>query len=183
VHGDRKPKSEGRFPLTFCQESPPSSLRITCQCFCMKSVSGRDGFIAMRWTQWPDLAVLVGSSFERSPRLMGFHVSPPSSYGTRRRRDGDEHPLRVVGVDDDRVQAEPAGTGLPLRARLVIPEPRQLLPRLARVGRTEERRVLDAGEHRVRVRQRRLEVPDARELPRDAACRRTTGACPGRRRT
>src|SRR5205823_14301402 len=37
--------------------------------------------------------------------------------------------------------------------------------RLATVGRAEERRVLDAGEHRVRIGQRRLEVPDPRELP------------------
>src|ERR671922_218521 len=66
-----KPKSEGRFPLTSCHDSPASSLRITSQCFCMNSTSGR-----------------------------------------------------------------------------------------------EECRVFDPGEHRVRVRQRRLEVPDAGELPR-----------------
>src|SRR5438270_5016104 len=68
-------------------------------------------------------------------------------------------------MDEDRVQAEPAGAGLPLLARLVTPERRQLLPRLAAVDGTEERRILDAGEHRVRIRQRRLEVPVARELP------------------
>ena len=38
--------------------------------------------------------------------------------------------------------------------------------RLAAVGRPEQRRVLDAGVDRVRIGQRRLEVPDALELPR-----------------
>src|SRR5207248_10678116 len=47
----------------------------------------------------------------------------------------------------------------------MIAKPRQLLPCLASVDGTEERRVLDAGEDRVRVSQRRLQVPDARELP------------------
>src|SRR5207248_11707062 len=47
----------------------------------------------------------------------------------------------------------------------VIAEPRQLLPCVATVGRAEERRVLDAGEHRVRIGQRRLEMPHPRELP------------------
>src|SRR5438552_11333947 len=47
----------------------------------------------------------------------------------------------------------------------MIPETRQLLPRLPTVDRTEECCILDAREHRVQVRERRLEVPDARELP------------------
>src|SRR3954447_26953138 len=74
-----KPKSDGRFPLTFCHESPASSLRITCQCFCMKSVSGLDGFIATWWTQCPTSRSSSGSSRERRPLLIGVHVSPPSS--------------------------------------------------------------------------------------------------------
>jgi hypothetical protein len=48
VHVDREPKSVGRLPLIFCHDSPPSSVRITSQCFCMKSVCGRDGCMAMR---------------------------------------------------------------------------------------------------------------------------------------
>ena len=35
-----KPKSVGRLPLTSCQLSPASSVRITSQCFCMNSVFG-----------------------------------------------------------------------------------------------------------------------------------------------
>src|SRR5207244_292722 len=54
---------------------------------------------------------------------------------------------------------------LPLSARRMIPETRQLLPRLPTVDRTEECCILDAREHRVQVRERRLEVPDACEFP------------------
>ena len=46
-----KPKSVGRSPLTSVQDSPPSSLRITSQCFCMNTTSGRDGLLATWWTQ------------------------------------------------------------------------------------------------------------------------------------
>src|SRR5207247_3056413 len=73
------PKSVGKFPLTSCHESPASSLRITSQCFCMNSVFGRDGCNAMRCTQWPTSAVGYGICSECSPRLIGFHVLPPSS--------------------------------------------------------------------------------------------------------
>ena len=43
---------------------------------------------------------------------------------------------------------------------------RKLLPVLAAVGRAEQGGVFDAGVDRVRIGQRRLEVPDALELPR-----------------
>ena len=74
-----KPKSVGRLPLTSCQLSPASSLRMTSQCFCMNSTSGRDGCIAMRWTQWPTSASGSGMYCECRPRLIGFQVLPPSS--------------------------------------------------------------------------------------------------------
>src|SRR5881275_1280030 len=74
-----KPKSVGKLPLTSFHESPPSSLRITSQCFCMKSVFGFDGCIAIRCTQWPTSAVGFGMKFDTKPLLIGFHVLPPSS--------------------------------------------------------------------------------------------------------
>src|SRR5213592_5247316 len=73
------PKSVGKLPLTSCHESPASSLRITSQCFCINSVFGRDGCSAMRCTQWPTSAVGSGMYCECNPRLIGFHVLPPSS--------------------------------------------------------------------------------------------------------
>jgi hypothetical protein len=64
------------------------------------------------------------------------------------------------------VQAEAAGAGRPVRAGAMTAKPRHLLPRLPTVGRLEERGILDAGVDGVRIRQRRLEVPDPLELPR-----------------
>src|SRR5579872_887381 len=73
------PKSVGRLPLTSCHESPALSLRITSQCFCMNRTPGRDGCIAMRWTQWPTSAFGSGMPSDRRPRFTGRQVVPPSS--------------------------------------------------------------------------------------------------------
>src|SRR5437879_7836273 len=106
------PKSVGRLPLTSRHESPPSSERITSQCFCMNSTLGRDGCSAMRCTQWPTSAVGSGMYWECRPRLIGRHVVPPSSVRNARRRDGDVDPLGVAGIEQDGVEAHAA------RARL-----------------------------------------------------------------
>ena len=73
------PKSVGKLPLTSCHDSPASSLRMTSQCFCMKSTFGRAGCIAMRWTQWPTSASGSGMYCDCRPRLIGRQVLPPSS--------------------------------------------------------------------------------------------------------
>src|SRR5262249_18055326 len=59
----------------------------------------------------------------------------------------------------------PARAGLPARAGAVAAQAGQLVPGLARVGRAEERSVLDAGIDRLGVGERRLDVPDPLELP------------------
>src|SRR5207253_1986121 len=48
----------------------------------------------------------------------------------------------------------------------MVAQCREILPRLTAVVRSEERRVLDARVHDVGIVQRRLEMPDAHELPR-----------------
>src|ERR671931_176075 len=114
-----------------------------------------------------DLALLVRELARAEAlvdRLPGFAAVVRAE--TARRRNRDEHPLWVVGVDEDRMQAEPARAGLPVLTAGMLAQPRELLPALAAVGRLEERRVLDPGEHRVRVVERGLEVPHARKLPR-----------------
>ena len=98
---------------------------------------------------------------DRSPRLAAVVRAECPGCGDR-----DDDPVRIVGVDQDRVQAEAAGARLPVLARFVTAQPRELVPALAAVGGAEQRRVLDARVHRVWVVERRLEVPDARELPR-----------------
>ena len=141
---------------------------MTSQCFCMNSVSGRDGCMAMRWTQWPTSASGSGMYVrDAGPWLIGFHVVPPSSV---RKAPAAEmamyDALRVGRVEQDRVQAQAAGAGLPVRPGAVLAQAGQLVPRRAAVGRAEEGRVLDAGVDRVGIGQRRLEVPHALELPR-----------------
>src|SRR5678815_5051786 len=74
-----KPKSVGRLPLTSLQLSPALSLRITSQCFCMKSTLGRDGCCATQCTQWPTSAFGSGMCSECSPWLIAFQLSPPLS--------------------------------------------------------------------------------------------------------
>src|SRR5437879_1382973 len=88
------PKSVGRLPLTSRHDSPASSLRITSQCFCMKSTFGRDRCMATRCTQWPTSAVGSGMPSDLSPRFIGRHVLPPSS---ERNTPAAELAARLVG--------------------------------------------------------------------------------------
>ena len=60
----------------------------------------------------------------------------------------------------------PPAPGVPLRSGTVTAQARQFVPALAAVGRAEHGRVLDAGVRGIRIGQRRLDVPDALELPR-----------------
>ena len=103
---------------------------------------------------------------DRRPRLIARQLLPRvvgAERARRRDRDGD---LRVVArVEQDRVQAHPACSGLPRRAGAVAAQGRQLLPGGAAVDRAEQRGVLHTGEDRVRVVERRLEVPHPGELP------------------
>ena len=121
----------------------------------------------MRWTQWPTSASGSGMYCDCRPRLIGFHVLPPSSV---RNAPAAEMAMNIrfgiARVEQDRVQAHAAGAGLPVRTRAVAAQAGKLLPGLPAVGRAEQRRVLDAGVDGVRIGQRRLEVPDALELPR-----------------
>ena len=82
-----------------------------------------------------------------------------------RRRDRGEHPARRGRVQDDRVQAHPARARLPGRPGLMPAQPGQFLPGPAAVRRPEQPGVLHPGVDRIRIRQRRLQVPDPRELP------------------
>jgi len=63
------------------------------------------------------------------------------------------------------VEAHPTGARLPLGPGAVAAQAGELLPRLAAVGRAEQPRVLHPGVRRVGIGERRLEVPDALELP------------------
>ena len=72
----------------------------------------------------------------------------------------------ILRIDQNRVQAHAAGAGRPLRPRAMPAQAGQLLPILAAVGRTKDGRVFHAGVDRVRIGERRLQMPDAFEFPR-----------------
>ena len=120
----------------------------------------------MRCTQWPTSAFGSGmycglqSAVDRPPGLAAVVGAERA-----RRRDGDEDPLGIARIEQDRVQAHPAGARLPARPRAVAAQSGQLLPGLAAVGRAEQGGVFHPGVDRVRIGQRRLEMPDALELP------------------
>src|SRR5207245_9174241 len=82
-----------------------------------------------------------------------------------RRRDGHVHPPGIARIEQDCVEAHPAGARLPLGPRAVAAQPGELLPRLAAVARAEQPRVFHPGVHRVRIGEGWLEMPDALELP------------------
>src|SRR5262249_20638309 len=81
------------------------------------------------------------------------------------RRDGDEDPIGVTGIQEDRVQAHAPRARLPRGGGGVCAQSRQLLPCLPAVARAEQRGILDAGVDDVGIGERRLEMPDADELP------------------
>src|SRR4029450_5731668 len=97
---------------------------------------------------------------DRSPCLAAV-VSTESSGG----RDRNEHALWIERIEQDCMQAHTTCAGLPVGSRAVAAKSRDLLPRRPAVRGAEQGRVLDAGVNRVRISQRRLEMPDALELP------------------
>ena len=162
---DRESEIGGRLPLTSCQDSPASSLRMTSQCFCMNNTPGRDGCIAMRWTQCPTSASGSGISYWRlqSP-LIGCQVWPrvigPKCAG---RRDRDENPLGPAGIQNDGVQAHAARARLP-EMPLALRSPGSSCQVRPPSG-PEQRGVLRPGVNGVWVCRRGFEMPDALELP------------------
>src|SRR5258708_1342768 len=63
------------------------------------------------------------------------------------------------------MEAHPSGTRLPFRPRAVAPQPGRVLPRLPAIARPKQPGGFHPGVDRVRIGERRLEMPDALELP------------------
>src|SRR5262249_26798268 len=101
------------------------------------------------------------STVDRPPRLAGI----VGAKGARR-RDGDEDPSGVARIENDRVQAHPAGARLPFGTRAVTAQAGEFLPALATVARAEQGGVLDPGVDGIRIFQRGFEMPHSLELPR-----------------
>ena len=80
------------------------------------------------------------------------------------RRDADEHPLRVRRVELDRVQAEPAGSGMPMFSRRMRAQAGHFTPCFSCVIAAKKRSRGDARIEHLRLgRAARLEMPDAVE--------------------
>ena len=161
-----KPKSVGRLPLTSCHESPASSLRITSQCFCMKSTLGATGGRQCGARSGRPRPRARGCPVKCRPRLIGRHDSPAvvGAEGPGR-GDGDVHPLRVLGIEQDRVQAHAAGAGLPLGP---VPWPRRPAISCHDWPASVERKIAASSTPAYTESgsvARRLEMPDALELP------------------
>ena len=160
------PKSVGKLPLTSCQESPASSLRITSQCFCMNSTFGRDGMHGDVMNAVADFGVRVGNVLRLQTavdRLPGLAAVVGAKRA--RSRDGDVDAVGIARIENDGVQAHAAGARLPARARAVAAQAGKFLPGLAAVGGAEQRGVFHSGVNGVGIGERRLEMPDALELP------------------
>ena len=71
----------------------------------------------------------------------------------------------ILRIEQDRVHGHAAGAGLPELA-LGAAQSGKFLPGFAAVRRLENRRVFRAGVDRVRIGERRFEMPDALEFPR-----------------
>ena len=80
--------------------------------------------------------------------------------------NGNEHPIMIAWVNDDRMQAHPSGARGPFRSCAMAAESGEFLPRLPAVGRAKQRSVFDPGVNSVRVGQRRFQMPDSLKFPR-----------------
>src|SRR5438309_5984771 len=112
-----------------------------------------------------DLSVRVGNALRPQSAVDG----PPAlariiTAECPGRRDRREHPVLVLGIEDDRVEAHPAGAWRPVWRGTVLSQCRQLVPALATIGGAEERRIFGTRVNGVRVAEGRLEVPDSLEL-------------------
>ena len=113
-----------------------------------------------------DLGIRVGNVLRCSPRLIGCQVSPRvvGAEGAGG-RDGDVDPRRVARIEQDRVQAHAARARLPAGPEPWPRSPESSCQVCAAVGRAEQGGVFHSGVDGVRIGQRRLEMPDALELP------------------
>jgi len=137
--------------------------------------------MARRCTQWPTSASSSGMPSEwspchRAPRLATVIATEDAGADmATKMRSGSLGSTMIVCRHIPLLR-------LPGRSRPVAAEPRHLAPAPAAVAERKERRVLHAGEDAVRIGQRGSRC-QTRANSTDGACRRTTGGCPGRRRS
>src|SRR5208337_205609 len=114
----------------------------------------------------PDLSSRFGDVFRMQAAVDGSPgLATVVGAECARRRNGDEDPVRVAGIQDDAMQAHSTGTGLPFGACLVAAQSGEFMPGQPAVGRTEQGGIFDSRIDRVGIGERRLKMPDPLELP------------------
>ena len=88
----------------------------------------------------------VHPAIDRRPRLPGVLRAKRAGGG-----DGNEYPLGIRRIDENRMETQSARARLPVGTGAVLAQARELLPVLTAVGRTKHRRVFDAGVDRVGI--------------------------------
>ena len=86
------------------------------------------------------------SAIDRMPRFSAV-IGAERSCG----RDSNEHSLRVLWIEENRVQTHPTRARLPFRPRVATAQAGKLVPRLAAVCCTEQRRVFHSRVNGVRI--------------------------------
>src|SRR5712692_2441713 len=139
---------------------------MTSQCFCMNRTPGREGVHGNMVNAVADLGVRVGhelgvqATVDGPPRLAAIVGAERA-----RSRDCDVHPLRVLPIQNNRVQAQSTGAWLPIGSGPMAAESCKLMPGLSAICGAEQCGVFYSGIDSVRIRERWFEVPDALELP------------------
>src|SRR5207248_9988135 len=82
-----------------------------------------------------------------------------------RRRNSNQYPRRIFRVKNNSVQAQAARARLPLGPGAMPAQAGEFLPILSAIGRAEQGGVFNPGINRIRIGQRRLQMPDPLELP------------------
>ena len=113
-----------------------------------------------------DLSIGIGNvlrtqtAINRLPALTAIVGAECTSGG-----NCDPNSFRIFRIENDGVEAHAACARLPLGPGAVSAQSRELVPALSAIGRTEDGCVFDSGIDGVWIGERRLQMPDALELP------------------
>ena len=87
----------------------------------------------------PNFSLGIGNVLRTQSLIDGLpRIAPVISTKSARRRNGDEHALRIARVQNDGVQTHAARARLPLGAGAMASQSREFLPVLSTVGRAEQ---------------------------------------------
>src|SRR5947207_2265583 len=113
-----------------------------------------------------DLRVRIGnvlrlqSTVDRLPAFTAVVCTKCTRSG-----DGNPNSLWIFRIKNNRMQAHAARARLPLGTGAVTPQSGEFLPVLAAISRFENRCVFDSSVNRIRIGERRLQMPHPLELP------------------